>query len=283
MYKSIQLIIYCHPLLLFPDKTIYLQVVDAPKFVDALLKSKICPKKKLPYGDEENDTYYDPNCIEGVYSCRDICGIRCRKECQKINHLQTCDRGKLPNNFMYCASQSNSEQELEYLTYSLVIDKNIKEGKKIYKKMDQVKIDLSQEKFKEKFKTDFQEFSKHKLEDWMLNNLKHFGSKANSQKPHNLFMISDFAQNIKLSKKMEVSEEYFHKQQVAVFGSVSTSVSNGSHKNMSQITSSDVKYVYFHFNLNIECFFSSEQKTALRCMHVSGSLSLMQSHSLASL
>ena len=112
---------------------------DAPKSIDVLVKSKICPKKKLPYGKAENDTFYDPNCIEGVLECRDICGTKCKNECKNRTHPQYCSRGKLPQNFLYCPTQTDSTDVLEYLTYSLVIDKNIKEGKKVYKNMDQIK------------------------------------------------------------------------------------------------------------------------------------------------
>ena len=44
-------------------------------------------------------------------------------------------RGKLPANFLYCPTRSDTDNEyhLEYISYGLVEDRNVKEGKKPYK------------------------------------------------------------------------------------------------------------------------------------------------------
>ena len=217
----------------------FYQVHQAPKFIDNLLKSRICPKKVFPYGEEETGGYFDPSCSEGIYGCRDICGKKCKKECQKITHPPDCGRGKFPENFLFCPSQDQQGVSLEYISYKLVEDKSIKEGKKVYKKMDQIKEDMAFETFL-KFKNDFASYSCHKLEAWILNNLKSHGSDPNHQNKQNLVCVSDFAQNLKLSKKHEVSEEYFHKTQISLYATVSTMRDTRQHT-LSQISSSDFK------------------------------------------
>ena len=216
------------------------QVTDAVKVVDSVLKSRICPKKVLPYASEEFGNYYDPACIKGMYECQNICGEKCKQECKDLEHPQGCGRGKLPENFLYCPSRTESPGTLEYVSYGLVEDKMIKEGKKPYKKMEKIREDKSFQEFIIQFTKDFEIYAKHKLKAWFLNNLKSFASHPEHQKAHNLICVSDFAQNLKLSKKQEISEEYFHKTQIAIFGSVST-IGGLTQHTMSQITSSDMK------------------------------------------
>ena len=122
------------------------QVDSSPHSIDALLKSSICDKKKLPFAKNDDFTYYDPGCVEGVFVCQDFCGKKCRKTCTTMAHSGGCLRGKLPENFLFCPSRSTGIN-LEYLTYSLVIDKNTKEGKKPFKRMYQVKEEMTFECF----------------------------------------------------------------------------------------------------------------------------------------
>ena len=207
--------------------------------MDALLKSTICEKKKLPYGRSETVTYYNPGCVDGVYVCRDICGKKCKKLYKENSDCGGCARGHLPDDLLFCPSRV-TDVRLEYLSYGLVVDKFIKEGKKAYKKMQQIKEEMSIESFLERFTNDFDNFSKHKVEAWFLNTLKNFASNPKNQAPNSILSVSDFAQNLKLSRKHETSEEYFHKTQIALFGTVS-SVSGETQHSLSQITSSDCK------------------------------------------
>ena len=215
------------------------QVDSSPHSIDALLKSTICDKKKLPYAKNDNVTYYDPGCVEGVFVCRDFCGKKCRKTCTTMAHSGGCLRGKLPENFLFCPSRS-SGINLEYLTYSLVIDKNTKEGKKPFKRMDQVKEEMTFECFVEKFKRNFKDFSIHKVEAWYLSTVKNYSCSPDNQVQGLLHSTSDFAQNLKLSRKHETSEEYFHKHQIALFASVNV-VKGHNQLSISQFTSSDNK------------------------------------------
>ena len=120
---------------------LYFQVVNAPKNVDTLLKSRICEKKVLPYGKQENGYFYDPACIDGMYECKNICGTKCKQKCKNLNHSPDCGRGRLPQDFLSCPSKAVSQGVLEYISYGLVEDKFLKEGKKPYKKMEQIKVD----------------------------------------------------------------------------------------------------------------------------------------------
>ena len=96
---------------------------DAPASVESLLKSSLCEKKTFPYGDNENLEYYDPACIENMYECRDLCGEKCKKKC-KANHVSTCMRGKLPDNFFFCPMRDPSDETntLQYLKYELKVN-----------------------------------------------------------------------------------------------------------------------------------------------------------------
>ena len=109
-----------------------------------MLKSRVSEKKVFPFGDNENLSYYDPHCIKGIYECRDFCGKKCKKGC-KIPHEENCFGGTLPANFLFCPTRSDTDNVnyLEFISYGLVEDKNIKEGKKPYKKMENFREDMT--------------------------------------------------------------------------------------------------------------------------------------------
>ena len=112
--------------------------------------------------------------------------------------------------------------------------------------MEKIKEGLSFTEFIERFHKDFKSYSKHKIESWILTTRKNTSTTPKSQNPSTLFCISDFAQNIKLSTKLETSGEYFHKRQIALYGTVSTvnakvSEDNTVQHTLSQLTTSDCK------------------------------------------
>ena len=112
--------------------------------------------------------------------------------------------------------------------------------------MECIREDISIEVFITKFKEKFQSFAKHKLEAWYLNTVKNYACNVDTQHPQTLFSVSDFAQNLKLSKKQEISEEYFHKKQISIFATVSCvktfeDENKSLQHSVSQIASSDVK------------------------------------------
>ena len=169
-----------------------------------MLKSSVCDKSNFPYGDNENVTFYDPSCIEGMYLCKDLCGNKCQTNC-KIPHNSKCTRGKLPSNFLNCPIRNNmdSNTSLEYLAYELVIDKNIKEGKKPYKKMEKIYKVMNVKDFIEEFNTTFPKYAKHKLESWFINTVKNSSKTSDGQCCNTMVSISDFAQisNYQVKKK----------------------------------------------------------------------------------
>ena len=59
-------------------------------------------------------------------------------------HPIDCQRGMLTDTFMYCPMRANeSEASLLFVTYELVVDKHIKEGKSEYKKTEKVETRLN--------------------------------------------------------------------------------------------------------------------------------------------
>ena len=227
------------------------QVASIPKSVNSLLKMTICPKKKFPYGADDDITYYDPGCVENMYVCPDFCGRRCKGVCQQRAHEGVCLRGKLPENFLFCPmrDEKDTNVKLPYSSYGLVVDKAVKVGKTPFTKMEEKIKEKPFLDFLEAYKENFEAYGKHKTEAWLLNTSKNVCSDKRNQPGNMMYMVSDFAQNLKLDKKNETSEEYFHKKQIAIFASVSTvnikeSEHEGEQHTISQITSSDCKYVY---------------------------------------
>lgn len=190
-----------------------------------------------------------------MLKCKDICGNKCTKECKiPKSHPIDCQRGLLKDSFMYCPMrQEQTGLYLSYVTYELVVDKHIKEGKSDYKKTEKIETEMSLQDFLSAFIKDFPKFSQHTLEAWYLNAVKNAAFSKAYQPSFVLHCVSDFAQNIQIEKKDEVSEEYFHKKQIALFGTM-TSITKtarvpdgeGSHNEkfkhkLSQITSSNNK------------------------------------------
>ena len=226
--------------------------MDAPTSVKSLVKNTICNKERFPYGDNRHETFYNPNCIEGMLTCKDICGNKCQKDCKIAkSHPDSCMRGKLRHGFVNCP-MSRSEEVLNYVTYELVVDDNIKEGKKVYKKTDKVETEMRLSEFVARFTEEFPAFSKHTLEAWFLNCIKNAGFAKNNQPSHAMVCVSDFAQNLQVEKKHEVSEEYFHKTQFALFATVTSIVTEEEESGelerfqhtISQATSSMNKYEF---------------------------------------
>ena len=120
--------------------------------------------------------------------------------------------------------KDDSDVQLAYAAYALVIASNIKDGKKDYKKTEKVLTDMSAEDFIKRFVAKFPSYSQHQIEAWLLNAIKNAAFNPVNQPPHAIVSVSDFAQNLNNDKKVEVSEEHFHKSQTALFGTV-TSIS----------------------------------------------------------
>lgn len=197
--------------------------------------------------------FYKPSCVEGILTCKDICGEKCTKECEAPHN--GCSRGKLNDNFMFCpmAKAEEKEVELAYVTYKLIAEKIVKEGKQAYKKTEKIMTDMPISMFITKFVDDFSEYSKHEVESWFLNAVKNAAFSPGYMPSHAMRQVMDFAQNLQHDKRHEISEEYFHKAQSALAATVTgistpIRVEEGSGDEpksidhiLSQITSSDHK------------------------------------------
>ena len=114
-----------------------------------------------------------------------------------------------------------------------------------------VETEMSLTNFITTFVDNFGNFSQHTLEAWYLNSVKRAAFSTKYQPSSVLNCVSDFAQNLKVDKKEEVSEEYFHKTQIALFGTVTSitkqirsedgTITLKEKHTLSQITSSDNK------------------------------------------
>ena len=202
--------------------------------------------------------YYKPSCVEGVLSCKDICGKKCIKECLELH--DNCKRGKLGDEFMFCSMRSREfDLELPYTTYELQSEKTVKDGKQAYKKMEKIVTDLPFLEHIQKFKNEYLEYARHEVKSWYLNTVRNTAFSPEYMPSHSMFQVMDFAQNIVHEKRHAVSEEYFHKAQSALHGTVTTictpSESGGpSVKHaITQMTVSDNKYlksfnIYKHYH-----------------------------------
>jgi hypothetical protein len=181
------------------------------------VKATICPKKKFPYGCTEPDTFYSPSCLR---YCKDLCGAQCKKKCN-LDHKE-CKRGELDNTFLKCkGSGQNVSEVLPYVEFELVEIENQKEGKENFKRMDKVITDLTLADFKEKIKAEFKVYAEHVVAFWFLRNTKNAAFSPKYLPSHVLKLTSDFAENITIIKKWELSEQYFKRPEICLFGSVS--------------------------------------------------------------
>ena len=122
---------------------------------------------------------------------------------------------------MFCPMRfEDNSVELPYVKYELATEKHYKEGKQPYKKMEKSYQDMTVPEFIARFVKDFQLYSQHEEESWFLNTVKNAAFSKNYMPKHALSQVMDFAQNLVLEKRHAISEEYFHKKQVALAATV---------------------------------------------------------------
>ena len=73
--------------------------------------------------------------------------------------------------------------------------------------MDPVKCQLSFSQFQQKFGHLFEEFSHHIVPSWYLTNVKLELQKCRDARASILFIPSDFAENVLIIRKYELSEQ----------------------------------------------------------------------------
>ena len=117
---------------------------------------------------------------------------------------------------------------------------------------------MTLEDFLDKFKESFSDYVEHVVLSWYLRNAKMEAFKLETMPGHMMSFVADFAQNIKVIKRSETAEEYFHRPEVAIHGIVSgfKSADGGRQYQMTHTTSSDYRFkirnifTYFHSTLN---------------------------------
>ena len=89
-----------------------------------------------------------------------------------------------------------------------------------YNRIEPVTTEHSLIDFKIKFGALFHEFSRHLVPSWFLSNTKNEIMKPLSRRLSVLFSVTDFAENVVIDWKYELSEQHFHKREILLFGAV---------------------------------------------------------------
>jgi hypothetical protein len=102
---------------------------------------------------------------------------------------------------------------------------------------------MSVKSFQEIFVSSFASYVEHIVISWYLRNAKAECFSTDLVPPHMMWMIADFAQNIKVEKRWETAEEYFKRHEIALHGIISgiAPVSNPGSYEISHVTSSDFR------------------------------------------
>ena len=108
---------------------------------------------------------------------------------------------------------------------------------------DKIIKDMSVKSFQENFMSSFSSYVEHTVIAWYLRNAKAECFSPESVPPHMMWMIADFAQNIKVEKRWETAEEYFKRPEIALHGIISgiAPISNPGSYEISHVTSSDYR------------------------------------------
>jgi hypothetical protein len=96
----------------------------------------------------------------------------------------------------------------------------VKEGKAPYKRKEAVGTEETLESFIKIFIERFNKYADHEVTAWYLRNAKHAVFHEDYLPKNSLKIISDFAQNIVLIQRHELSVQYFYRQQSTMHGSV---------------------------------------------------------------
>ena len=88
--------------------------------------------------------------------------------------------------------------------------------------MEPVHTSLTIPEFREKFSILFQQFSRHIVPSWFLTNTKLELQKCCSGRASTLFITTDFAENVVVVRKYELSDQYFHRVEILLWGAVTS-------------------------------------------------------------
>ena len=175
--------------------------------IDAMLKSLICEKTKLPH---MNRTVYDPSCLS---YCSELCGVRCQDRCNK-NH-SSCKQGILPEKFLYCPSADAATKDvlLGFVTFESKDVETFGKGKP-YARMEKIVTDYSFEQFKQMLRNEFLKYGEHTLSYWFLRASKLEAFAPSQKRSATITITSDFGEAIQIVGKRETSDQFYHRPEV---------------------------------------------------------------------
>ena len=121
---------------------------------------------------------------------------------------------------------------------------------KAYTRVEPIHADLSIPQLRASFEQLFQEFSSHIIPSWFLTNTKLELQKCCSSRATTLFITTDFAENVVVVRKYEVSDQYFHRVEILLWGAVASYVVTRSDGELvliqeSYMVSSDYRCTFF--------------------------------------
>ena len=103
---------------------------------------------------------------------------------------------------------------------------------KAFTRVESICTELSIPQFMASFEQLFQEFSSHIIPSWFLTNTKQELQKCCSSRATTLFITSDFAENVVVVRKYEVSDQYFHRVEILLWGAVASYVVTESNEEL---------------------------------------------------
>ena len=95
---------------------------------------------------------------------------------------------------------------------------------KPYTSIDPVTTQLSLDKFMEKLRELFLEYTHHIIPSWFLTNTKQELQKCRRTRSNILFVTTDFAENIHVIREYELAYRFFHQIEILLFGTVASFV-----------------------------------------------------------
>ena len=143
-----------------------------------------------------------------------------------------CERGKLSDDFLFCPSVDQTT-EIYFTSFKVIItysscsflilqaiEVNTYGKGKAYSRIEPVTDLVSLQEFRKRFCQLFTNYSHHIIDSWFLTNTKLELQRPRLARSEILFVISDFVKNVTVLQKHDLSEQYFHRVEILLFGAV---------------------------------------------------------------
>ena len=179
------------------------QVRDLPLNIDAMLKSLICDKIKVPHMAK---TVYDPSCLR---YCSELCGVWCRDLCNK-EHIG-CNRGILNPSLIECPS--SSPNNLDFISYETKEVETFGKGKP-FSRVEKIATNLSFKDFMAALRKEFSIYGEHTLSYWYLRATKIEAFSPAQCRANVATITADFGEAIQIVGKRETSDQFYHRPEV---------------------------------------------------------------------